>query len=96
MNKHPFHIVDFSPWPILGSVGSLCLVSGSVASIHRQGVTLLLVGLVLILVTRIQWWRDVTREATFQGKHTSKVERGLRLGMLLFIGSEMFFFVSFF
>ena len=55
MNKHPFHIVDFSPWPILGSVGSLCLVSGSVASIHRHGVTLLLIGLVLILVTRIQW-----------------------------------------
>nr|AKS04351.1 cytochrome c oxidase subunit 3 [Parasagitta elegans]AKS04362.1 cytochrome c oxidase subunit 3 [Parasagitta elegans]AKS04393.1 cytochrome c oxidase subunit 3 [Parasagitta elegans] len=96
MNKHPFHIVDFSPWPLLGSVGSLCLVSGLVASMHRHGVTLLLVGMVLILVTSIQWWRDVTREATFQGKHTSKVESGMRLGMLLFIGSEIFFFVSFF
>ena len=50
----------------------------------------------LVLATIIQWWRDVTREATFQGKHTRKVERGIRLGMVLFICSEVFFFVAFF
>lgn len=44
----------------------------------------------------IQWWRDVTREATYQGKHTRKVERGMRMGIVLFICSEVFFFLAFF
>ena len=96
MNKHPFHIVDVSPWPLIGSVGSLCLVGGLVSTIHRYGSTLLWLGLALIIATIVQWWRDVIREATFQGKHTAKVERGVRMGILLFISSEVFFFLAFF
>ena len=53
-------------------------------------------GLIMILLTMIQWWRDVTRESTFQGKHTEKVETGMRIGIVLFISSEVFFFVAFF
>nr|AKS04409.1 cytochrome c oxidase subunit 3 [Parasagitta elegans] len=96
MNKHPFHLVDVSPWPLMGSVGSMCLVGGLVTTLHRYGSTLLWLGLVLIVATMFQWWRDVTREATFQGKHTAKVESGMRMGMLLFICSEVFFFAAFF
>lgn len=96
MNKHPFHIVDFSPWPLLGSVGALCMVSGLVASFHHFGNSLLYLGTALLFLTIVQWWRDVAREATFQGKHTIKVESGLRIGMLLFICSELFFFFGFF
>nr|AKS04194.1 cytochrome c oxidase subunit 3 [Parasagitta elegans] len=96
MNKHPFHLVDVSPWPLMGSVGSMCLVGGLVTTMNRYGSTLLWLGLVLIFATMFQWWRDVTREATFQGKHTAKVESGMRMGMLLFICSEVFFFAAFF
>lgn len=42
------------------------------------------------------WWRDVIREATFSGYHTSLVVRGLRIGMVLFIVSEVMFFAAFF
>lgn len=77
-------------------MGSLCLVGGLVSAIHSYGSGLLWVGLALIITTMVQWWRDVTREATFQGKHTAKVERGLRIGILLFISSEVFFFFAFF
>jgi cytochrome c oxidase subunit 3 len=42
------------------------------------------------------WWRDVVREATFEGHHTSFVQLGLRYGMILFIVSEVMFFVAFF
>nr|AKS04291.1 cytochrome c oxidase subunit 3 [Parasagitta elegans] len=96
MTKHPFHIVDSSPWPLMGAVGSLCMVGGIVSTMHRYGCTLLLLGLFIIMITAVQWWRDVTREATFQGKHTAKVESGMRMGMLLFISSEVFFFLAFF
>jgi cytochrome c oxidase subunit 3 len=44
----------------------------------------------------VQWWRDVVREGTFQGHHTQLVVLGLRWGMILFITSEVLFFVSFF
>ena len=42
------------------------------------------------------WWRDVIREATFQGMHTPVVQLGLRYGMALFIASEVMFFSAFF
>ena len=41
MTKHPFHIVDFSPWPLTGSVGSLCLVAGLAAYIHKYDARLI-------------------------------------------------------
>jgi cytochrome c oxidase subunit 3 len=42
------------------------------------------------------WWRDVIREATFEDQHTAVVQKGLRLGMILFIVSEVMFFFAFF
>ena len=50
----------------------------------------------IIVMTILQWWRDVVREGALQGMHTRNVEDGLRLGMILFILSEVFFFISFF
>ena len=96
MTKHPFHIVDYRPWPLTGSVGRLCLVGGMASWINKFENSLIKLGLILILLTIIQWWRDVTRESTFQGKHTEKVENGMRMGIVLFISSEVFFFVAFF
>jgi cytochrome c oxidase subunit 3 len=96
MTKHPFHIVDASPWPLTGSLGRLFLVAGLTAYMNQFDHRLMGLGLVLILATMLQWWRDVTREATFQGKHTRKVESGIRLGIVLFISSEVFFFLAFF
>ena len=57
---------------------------------------LLFLGLVNLLITAGLWWRDVVRESTYLGHHTSYVARGLRAGMLLFIFSEALFFAGFF
>jgi cytochrome c oxidase subunit 3 len=57
---------------------------------------LFILGVVLLVVTSFQWWRDVRREGGYQGIHTSVVVKGLKIGMILFIVSEVFFFVSFF
>jgi heme/copper-type cytochrome/quinol oxidase subunit 3 len=53
-------------------------------------------GLVLLLATKYFWWRDIVREGTLEGQHTSMVQLGLRFGMVLFIVSEVMFFVAFF
>nr|YP_011010165.1 cytochrome c oxidase subunit 3 [Hermatobates djiboutensis]WPW46689.1 cytochrome c oxidase subunit 3 [Hermatobates djiboutensis] len=94
--NHPFHLVDPSPWPLTGSIGALTMTSGIVMWFHLKSMTLLLMGMIITILTMIQWWRDIVREGTFQGKHTIKVTKGLKWGMILFIASEVLFFVSFF
>nr|QGX06400.1 cytochrome c oxidase subunit III [Microperla geei] len=94
--NHPYHLVDQSPWPLTGAIGALVTVSGLVKWFHQYSMTLLTLGLIITTLTMIQWWRDITREGTFQGLHTLPVTLGLRWGMILFIVSEVFFFISFF
>lgn len=96
--RHSFHLVDPSPWPIVSSMGSLMFTTGLVMYMHKfkGGFNLSLTGLATILYVMFVWWRDVVREATYEDQHTSAVQRGLRLGMILFIVSEAMFFFAFF
>jgi len=93
---HPYHLVDPSPWPIVGAVGAGTLAVGGVLFMHDVTPWVIPVGVALILLTMFLWWRDVVKEATFQGHHTPVVQLGLRYGMLLFIASEVMFFAAFF
>nr|YP_009526736.1 cytochrome c oxidase subunit III [Ornebius kanetataki]AXY63955.1 cytochrome c oxidase subunit 3 [Ornebius kanetataki] len=95
-SNHPFHLVTFSPWPITGAIGAFSLTSGMIKWFHQINLSLFMLSVLIIILTMIQWWRDITREGTFQGCHTLSVNYGLRWGMILFIISEIFFFISFF
>ena len=95
-NCHPYHLVDISPWPIVGSIRALILTTGLVKWFNQFNINLLLLRVLVVILTIIQWWRDVTRERTFQGLHTSIVKKGLQWGIILFILSEVLFFFSFF
>nr|UFI48270.1 cytochrome c oxidase subunit 3 [Gymnosoma dolycoridis] len=94
--NHPFHLVDYSPWPLTASIGAMTTVSGMVKWFHQFDISLFLLGNIITILTVYQWWRDVSRESTYQGLHTNMVTTGLRWGMILFILSEVLFFVSFF
>jgi cytochrome c oxidase subunit 3 len=65
-------------------------------SFSAGGGQLLSLGLAMIIYSMFVWWRDVVRESTFMGHHTSLVQLGLRYGMILFIASEVMFFLAFF
>jgi cytochrome c oxidase subunit 3 len=95
---HSYHLVDPSPWPIVASLGAFMLTSGLVLYMHKflGGWELFITGFILILYVMYTWWRDVIREATFEDQHTIVVQKGLRLGMILFIVSEIMFFFAFF
>lgn len=95
-SSHIFHIVDQSPWPISRAMGIITLTLGAVQFLHTNNETLAITGTTLIIISSFLWWRDISREATFQGLHTSKVILGLRFGIILFILSETMFFFSFF
>nr|QZZ24850.1 cytochrome c oxidase subunit 3 [Thitarodes shambalaensis]QZZ24863.1 cytochrome c oxidase subunit 3 [Thitarodes sp.] len=94
--NHPYHLVDFSPWPLTGAIGVLIMMLGLIKWFHQFNTNMLLLGYFIIILTMYQWWRDVCRESTFQGKHTILVSKGLQWGMILFIISEVLFFLSFF
>nr|YP_009937403.1 cytochrome c oxidase subunit III [Trigonopterus singkawangensis]QNT26913.1 cytochrome c oxidase subunit 3 [Trigonopterus singkawangensis] len=94
--NHPYHLVDPSPWPILASLNVFSLMMGMIKWFHSEMSNLLILSLLTTSLIMIQWWRDIIRESTFQGLHTTKVVKGLRWGMILFITSEVFFFLAFF
>lgn len=95
---HPFHIVNRSPWPFFISLAALSITTGAVLYMHRYqgGGALLFWGIIFFATILWFWFRDVVIEATFEGQHTKKVQAGLRLGMKLFIVTEIMFFFSFF
>jgi len=95
---HAFHLVDPSPWPLFSGVFALMLTFGFVLYMHgyKEGWFLFTFSFFSLKCVMYVWWRDVVRESTYEGQHTTTVQNGLKIGMLLFILSEIMFFVSFF
>jgi len=94
--NHHYHLVNYRPWPLFGAIGSFILFSGIIKIFNYKEINLLIIRTIITLLIIYQWWRDITREGTFQGLHTNQVTIGLKLGIILFITSEVFFFISFF
>ena len=83
MRLHPFHLVDPSPWPIFASFAALLTTTGGVMYMHAYsgGGLMLAFGFSMVLYSMFLWWRDVIREATFEGHHTKKVQIRNRKGI---------------
>ena len=96
--KFAFHLVEPSPWPILMSFSLLNLTIGAVLFMHGYpyGSSVLILGFVLTLFGMGLWFRDVIIEAAYQGHHTKQVQKGINIGIILFIISEIFVFLSVF
>nr|ASV72593.1 cytochrome oxidase subunit 3 [Bathynella cf. rufa JHS-2017] len=95
-NNHPYHLVDKSPWPVLAAFSAFIIASGLISWFHNQNKLILIISLMTTLYISMQWWRDIIRESTMQGLHTLYVIKSMKIGMLLFILSEIMFFFSFF
>ncbi|MCG8444572.1 MAG: cytochrome c oxidase subunit 3 [Hyphomicrobiales bacterium] len=93
--NHDYHLVEPSPWPFVGSVAAFVMAVGAVMWMHGGPPWLFALGTLGILYTMVVWWRDVIRES-IAGDHTPVVSLHLRYGMILFIASEVMFFVAWF
>jgi len=106
--NHDYHILDPSPWPLVGSVGALVMAVGAIALMRWNNGDVLMVagtdiggwgifaaGFAIVLATMALWWADTIKES-LQGDHTPVVKLHLRYGMILFIASEVMFFVAWF
>ena len=99
--KHDYHLVNPSPYPLIGSIAATVMALGGVTwmkglfGLPQHTSWLFFAGLAGVLYTMVGWWAEVVKEAN-QGDHTPVVGIGLRYGMVLFIASEVMFFVAWF
>lgn len=109
--NHDYHIVNPSPWPLTGSIGAFIMAIGAILFMRSNsgedtmaiagmevGTSpwLFTLGFAIVLITMYGWWRNVTHEAEVEKAHTPVVQLHLRYGMILFIFSEVMFFVAWF
>ncbi len=95
VKHHDYHLVDPSPWPVIGAIAAFSLALGFIAYMHDASPLWLAPGFLGVFYTFFVWWRDVVKEA-HTGFHTPVVQLHLRYGMILFIASEVMFFVAWF
>jgi cytochrome c oxidase subunit 3 len=93
--SHPYHLVNPSPWPLVGSISAFVLAIGTIWWMHGASFWWTVPGLLGVLYTMFVWWRDVINEGR-AGDHSAVVQLGFRYGMILFIASEVMFFVAWF
>jgi len=95
---HPFHLVSPSPWPFYTSGSLLALTCSAALSMHNftNSYISLYIALFLVIISMSLWFRDIITEGTFLGNHTLAVQKGINLGVILFIVSEALFFMAIF
>jgi len=96
---HDYHLVDPSPWPVVGSISAFVMAVGAITWMHHMFAAAPIIfgaGTIGVLYTMASWWGDVIREAQYKGDHTRVVQISHRYGMILFIASEVMFFVAWF
>ena len=97
---HDYHLVNPSVWPMIGSIAALVMFFGGVMWMHADyfggaGKWVFGLGVAGVIATFFSWWSDVIDEA-HAGDHTPVVQLHMRYGMILFIASEVMFFVGWF
>ena len=61
--KHPYHLVDPSPWPLIGAISAFVMAAGALVAMHHHSYWLVTIGAIMVMGTMFGWWRDVTDEA---------------------------------
>ena len=95
--NHDYHILPPDIWPMTGSFSALAFTSGMVLWMHEMANAWLVLGLGIagLIATFFSWFSNIVKEAQ-SGHHTPVVQLHLRYGMILFIASEVMFFVGWF
>src|SRR5260370_36799245 len=96
---HDYHLVNPSPWPAVGATSVFVAAVGAILWMHQMvpyAPLVLGAGAIGIAYTMVSWWRDVIYEAEGESDRTRVAQISHRYGMILFIASEVMFFVAWF
>ena len=104
VKHHDYHLPAPSPWPIVASTSALVMMVGAVIWMKTSqggvfglhGPWVFFAGLAGVLGTMFAWFRDIAIEGLYKGAHTPVAQIAMRYGMILFIASEVMFFVAWF
>jgi cytochrome c oxidase subunit 3 len=95
-NFHSFHIVELSPWPILASNLIITSILTTIITLQTKRRTPLIICIIITIITSLIWWKNIIKENKTKGYHLMPVTLGIKIGIILFILSEVLFFTSFF
>jgi cytochrome c oxidase subunit 3 len=102
-HHHDYLLLDPSPWPLLGAIAAFFMALGAIVWMKSpeyvlglRGPWVFAAGACGLVTTIFLWWRDVVDEAVHRGLHTPAVQSQVRFAMILFIASEVMFFVAWF
>jgi cytochrome c oxidase subunit III len=98
--NHDYHILEPDIWPLVGSMSALTFTSGMVLGFYPDlfgaaSSFVMWAGLAGLIATFFMWFKNIVVEAE-RGDHTPVVQLHMRYGMILFIASEVMFFVGWF
>lgn len=95
---HPFHLVSPSLWPLNTCIALFSLTTAGVLTMHgfMNSSFFVFLALTSLILSMSLWFRDIISEGTYIGDHTSAVQKGLNMGVALFIVSEALFFLAIF
>ena len=103
VKHHDYYLPDPSPWPIVGSVSALVMLFGAVVWMKSaegvfglHGPWIFIAGALGVAGTMAAWFRDIIVEAVHKHTHTPALRLSMRYAMILFIASEVMFFVAWF
>lgn len=94
--SHYYFLLDARPWPVVSSLGSFNLLFSLLLFFKFRDLLPLASGLLVLFVSCLFWWLTYSGEFTLEGKSSGPLEKGVKFSMVLFISSEVFFFLSFF
>jgi len=94
--RQPYHLVEVSPWPLCSSIALFLFTLGLILLFQCYSIIVLNISIISISLILFLWWRDTIRESTYIGYHTTYVQKGLRIGFILFVISEIMLFFSVF
>lgn len=95
---HSYHLVTNSPWPLTTAISIFSMLIGTTLFLHNKigGIEITSLSLISLFLSLYFWWKDVIIEGTYRGEHTDKVQKGITLGFILFVISEICVFFSLF
>uniref|UniRef100_A0AAU7LKT0 Cytochrome c oxidase subunit 3 n=1 Tax=Syrbatus sp. 3 RRMO-2024a TaxID=3154169 RepID=A0AAU7LKT0_9COLE len=96
LKNNPFHMINYSPWPFMLAFNLLFIFMSFIKLFYHKNFLSMTFNIMVTFMIMFQWWRDIIRESTFLGNHTSFILKNLKWSMMIFITSELLFFISIF
>ena len=103
-----YHMVEVSPYPLYSALSIITVMISSILLINNYKIypyyaygveipyIINIIGFIILNSNLYLWWKDIIKEGLYRGEHTKKVEKGLNIGFILFVISELIIFASFF